>query len=369
MFRSDTAVSARNVAEPCFREERGFLRFGRHAVTGIRQLVLWLTTGCNLRCTSCYMSAGEIPRLDMRPEVLAAAFTAFGKNGHIREVQLAGGEPTLREDLVENTVRLSRKHGVSRISLQTNGVAVSDRLLQLLVQERVGIGLSLDGDPETNEHLRGRSGDVIHFLDRLESMHYSIGITTVISKHTVPALTRMVLFLSRYVCVRSIGLDPLRVTGRARPTDLANVDSLRNGLQEFAETLCWVNARRQVPIELREATWRRPAGSEQAYCPAASGETVVVAPDGQLAPCSSLMARKEYDWGSVFEPNWRAIHAGLSMPTVCPQTCALHDSCRGRCPARALLNPVEDETDCTIRHFFAMQEQAVAAREGQICPC
>lgn len=345
------------------------MRFGRTFVTGPQQLILWLTTGCNLHGVSCYMRASEIPRTDMHPDVLTVAFTTFGQRKHIQEVQLAGGEPTLREDLIKDAVLLARNHGVARISVQTNGVAVSDRLLRFLVQNRVGIGLSLDGDPETNEHLRGRSEAVIRFLERLDEMHYGIGITTVISKHTVPALARMALFLSRYKCVRSIGLDPLRIAGRARASDLADTDSLRMGLTAFTETLDWVNARRQVPIEIREAAWRRPACSEQSYCPAASGRMVVIAPDGRLGPCSSLMNQTEYEWGTVFAPNWSAMGAGLSMPVVCAEGCNLRDTCRGRCPTRARLNPAGDETDCVIRHFFAEREGALTAVEGKACPC
>lgn len=89
---------------------------------------------CNLRCVYCMplsglkytpgrelLSAGEIESI-----VRAAVRVGF------RKVRLTGGEPTLRDDLVEIVERVSRVPGVADLAMTTNGVllaGVADRLV------------------------------------------------------------------------------------------------------------------------------------------------------------------------------------------------------------------------------------------------
>ncbi len=89
----------------------------------INYLRLSLTDRCNLRCVYCMPMDGltfvpnqELLTADELEEVVRAAVeVGFYK------VRLTGGEPTLRQDIVEIVRRLTRIDGVEQVVMTTNG--------------------------------------------------------------------------------------------------------------------------------------------------------------------------------------------------------------------------------------------------------
>ena len=132
-------------------------------VRGLKLLVVWATTRCQLRCRYCYMSAGDVHEIDLDPEVFATAASNLGVNAGT-EIQIAGGEPLLVPDIVEAIVEQAHRLGSARISVQTNGLAIDERFIALVKRYRLGVGVSLDGPPAINERVRGRSADVLRGL-------------------------------------------------------------------------------------------------------------------------------------------------------------------------------------------------------------
>jgi uncharacterized protein len=110
----------------------------------IKLLVVWVTTRCQLRCRYCYMSAGDVPGVDLDAQTFAAAARNLGL-GPGAEVQIAGGEPLLVPNVVEAVADEAHRLGVSRISVQTNGIGIDERFVALVKRYRLGVGVSLDG--------------------------------------------------------------------------------------------------------------------------------------------------------------------------------------------------------------------------------
>jgi cyclic pyranopterin phosphate synthase len=105
----------------------------------IDYLRISLTDHCNLRCVYCMplsgaayapleglLTAAEIERV-----VHAAASVGF------RKVRLTGGEPTLRQDLVDIVARVAAVPGIADVALTTNGILLP-RLAPAL--KRAGLG-------------------------------------------------------------------------------------------------------------------------------------------------------------------------------------------------------------------------------------
>jgi cyclic pyranopterin phosphate synthase len=94
-------------------------RFGRE----INYLRLSLTDRCNLRCVYCMPMHGltfiPTPELltaaELEQVVRAAVAAGFNK------IRLTGGEPTLRQDIVEIVRRLAPIEGVDQLVMTTNG--------------------------------------------------------------------------------------------------------------------------------------------------------------------------------------------------------------------------------------------------------
>jgi uncharacterized radical SAM superfamily Fe-S cluster-containing enzyme len=123
-------------------------------------VLLEVTDRCNLHCAVCFADSGrheaEEPSVARISELLERAIAAAGPSN----LQLSGGEPTLRDDLPE-IVEAARRVGYSFIQVNTNGIrlAADKRYVQRLAGAGLAsVFLQFDGvDDETYRRLRGRA--------------------------------------------------------------------------------------------------------------------------------------------------------------------------------------------------------------------
>jgi Fe-coproporphyrin III synthase len=100
----------------------------------------------------------NIWRLD-RQEVLGPEDYRRGLPATLRNVNLTGGEPLLRPDIVEIAQAIHEAAGQPRIILATNGFR-TERTLRTVAEIRqhvpdLGLAVSIDGDAETHDRMRG----------------------------------------------------------------------------------------------------------------------------------------------------------------------------------------------------------------------
>ncbi|HIS66430.1 MAG TPA: radical SAM protein [Candidatus Scatomorpha merdipullorum] len=122
-------------------------------------VLLELTKRCNLNCPVCFASAGggeAGPTL----EELAALYDMLAARGGPFNIQLSGGEPTLRGDLPE-IVALGRERGFTFFQLNTNGLRLAEEEGFAARLRGAGVScafLQFDGlRDETHLALRGRA--------------------------------------------------------------------------------------------------------------------------------------------------------------------------------------------------------------------
>ena len=88
-------------------------------------VLLELTQRCNLRCPVCFASAGEqAAPPDPTSESIAAQFDWLMAHGGPYNIQLSGGEPTMRDDLPD-IIRMGKAKGFTFFQLNTNGVRLA----------------------------------------------------------------------------------------------------------------------------------------------------------------------------------------------------------------------------------------------------
>lgn len=110
-------------------------------------LEIEVTRNCNLHCPVCFMSAetGEgDPTLDEISAMYDVIADAVGTDG---AVQITGGEPTCRKDLID-IIYMGRQKGFWGIEVNTNGLVIANRegyLEQLVAAGLTGVYLSFDG--------------------------------------------------------------------------------------------------------------------------------------------------------------------------------------------------------------------------------
>ncbi len=88
-------------------------------------VLLEITSRCNLRCPVCFASAGADPAPDPTLERIEEWFGILERNGGHYNIQLSGGEPSLRDDLPE-IIAAGRRHGFDYFQLNTNGLRLAD---------------------------------------------------------------------------------------------------------------------------------------------------------------------------------------------------------------------------------------------------
>jgi len=115
-----------------------------------------LTTRCDMNCWYCFFYAGRLgyvyePTLGQVRDMLSRLRNE--RPVPCNAIQLTGGEPTLREDLID-IIRLCKEEGFDHVQLNTNGIRISQDLEFTQRVRDAGINtlyLSFDGlTPKTN---------------------------------------------------------------------------------------------------------------------------------------------------------------------------------------------------------------------------
>jgi cyclic pyranopterin phosphate synthase len=128
----------------------------------INYLRISLTDRCNLRCVYCmpmtgltFVPGSELLTVDEIEQIVRAAVDVG-----FHKVRLTGGEPTLRQDIVEIVRRLNRIDGIDQLVMTTNGYR-----LPYIAQ-----GLAEAGLKRVNIHVDSLNPDRLPKLMRLGSL-------------------------------------------------------------------------------------------------------------------------------------------------------------------------------------------------------
>ncbi len=132
--------------------------------TVVKALCLHIAHDCNLACKYCFAEEGEYKghRALMSYEVGRKALDfliASSGNRKNLEVDFFGGEPLMNWQVVKDLVAYGREqeglHNKKfRFTLTTNGVLLSDEVMEFANREMSNVVLSIDGRKEINDRMR-----------------------------------------------------------------------------------------------------------------------------------------------------------------------------------------------------------------------
>ena len=88
-------------------------------------VLLEITQRCNLKCPVCFASAGEKCPPDPTLEQLGESMDMLMRKGGPFNLQLSGGEPTVRDDIPE-IIKMGLEKGFEFFQLNTNGIRLAD---------------------------------------------------------------------------------------------------------------------------------------------------------------------------------------------------------------------------------------------------
>ena len=123
------------------------------------QIVSWeATRRCNMNCVHCGSPSEDADHAtELTTDEIVGAFEQIARDfdmSQFRHINITGGEPFVRKDLLEVLRKISVNPYYRNIDIQTNGIVLSDnpQLLKELKNCGVtGLGISIDGLKQTHE--------------------------------------------------------------------------------------------------------------------------------------------------------------------------------------------------------------------------
>ena len=271
--------------------------------------VLCVTNRCNLSCWYCY---GEHPLrgdyLEFSTEELLYIVRTLGRLG-TQVLQLQGGEPLLRDDLLAIIAEAQRFGMVC--DMVTNGILVECKVE--LISRLSKICISLDGPPEINDRNRGRGthAQIVRGIQCARSCGVPVRISTVLTQGTTTAdidwlvdfakKHRLILnfspsfeFLARFHPEKSkphrISADHLRSLFQHIINYKKNKAPIQFSLMSYTMASQWpfdYEKRRVFSYEL-PARFRYPRCYHGDYI-------VFIDSDGSLYPCCNFWGRSQWN--------------------------------------------------------------------------
>ncbi len=134
-----------------------------------KPVVVWnMTRRCNLNCVHCYAKAGEKQKTEELITYQAKEVIDDLANYKVPVILFSGGEPLLREDLVE-LVEYATSKGI-RAVVSTNGTLITREKARDLKQAGVSyVGISIDGLEETHDRFRRSRGSFVNTMKGIEN--------------------------------------------------------------------------------------------------------------------------------------------------------------------------------------------------------
>ena len=196
------------------------------------EVTLFLTTGCNLRCTYCYASAGDSPLKKMSLETAQRGVDFVLDNAialnrsHVEVGYHGGGEPTTNWPVMAGSFDYAKerasKHGIEVIgSCATNGV-LNPNQREWLAANFQGVSVSFDGHPDAQDAHRltvngSASSNIVeetlHFFDERS---YDYGIRVTVTHDQIGQLSDSVEYICSNFSPSRIQVEPAYQMGRWR---------------------------------------------------------------------------------------------------------------------------------------------------------
>jgi len=270
-------------------------------------LVYFVTAACNARCEMCFYwqeMESAATRKELTPEETRRIAEHLPR---LIQLTLSGGEPFLRQELVELVAPLLEKTRPIFLSIPTNGI-LTERIVQAAETLaarypwlRLNMELSVDGLGEIHDRLRGRAGtfaDLVRTWAELKALqprlpNLRLGVLTVLS-----GLNQDKIF-DTLKYIRS-ELKPDRMEVMYARGKMRNPAAAKVAIEKFREVCRWLEKERGRPSSLVDRM-REELGREKRsliietvsrntmVMPCLAGRKLLVMdPEGKVRPCEML---------------------------------------------------------------------------------
>lgn len=163
-----------------------------------KPVVVWnVGQRCNLKCVHCYSQSKDIEYPgELSTKEAKAMLDGLAEYG-APVILFSGGEPLMREDLMD-LITYAKDKGL-RAVISTNGTLITEEKAEELKQFGLSyVGISLDGLKETNDKFRGIEGafdDALMGIRNCLKMEIKVGLRFTINKRNaqdIPGIFKLI---------------------------------------------------------------------------------------------------------------------------------------------------------------------------------
>ncbi len=286
----------------------------------IKALCLHVAHDCNLACKYCFACEGEYhgPRGLMSYEVGKKALDFLVENSGTRknlEVGFFGGEPSLNFEVVKQLVEYGRsiekeKGKNFRFTYTTNGVILTDEIMDFCNREMSNVVLSLDGRPEVNDRMRvnrGGGGSYDNIVPKFQKFvekrggkdYYIRGTYTRFNKDFAADILHMADLGFKEISIEPVVAEP------TAPYALREED-IPELLSQYELLACEMIKRKKAGEGFTFYHYMIDLDGGPCVVKRVSGcgvgtEYMAVTPEGDLYPCHQFVGKDEFLLGNVFD--------------------------------------------------------------------
>ncbi len=153
-----------------------------------------VTHHCCLSCRHCDIWKIKDEREELTTEQLKNSIFKLKKWLGSFNLNISGGEPFLRKDLIE-IIKFSRKIGVA-VTVTTNGILINKEMAKKIGESGIkNINISLDGFEKRHDYLRNKEGaynGVMNAVNYLKEFKVPVYIASVITKDNLGEIPAMI---------------------------------------------------------------------------------------------------------------------------------------------------------------------------------
>ncbi len=128
------------------------LRRQRTKKSDIEKLVVYPTFFCNLNCSYCFYHKKNNKMISLKD--FRKAFLRFIRISKNPELVFLGGEPTTHRNLIDIIDEAKRINKDIPITLFTNGTLINKKLADYIINNKINLVISLDGNRLVNDSQR-----------------------------------------------------------------------------------------------------------------------------------------------------------------------------------------------------------------------
>lgn len=174
------------------------------------QFTFFLTGRCNARCSFCFYLSNNAPCKDLSELTTEEIKKISASMGRLLWLAFSGGEIFLRDDLAEITKLFYKNNKPAIILLPTNGLLpdviyeATEAIVRGCEKSTVAVKLSLDGDEELHDSLRGVKGAFQKTMETYEKLgglldkypNFELGINSVFCSANQNQMDKLIAFVN-----------------------------------------------------------------------------------------------------------------------------------------------------------------------------